>query len=158
MKTKAGKAAFCLIAIVLFMSSGCAGGKSQSQQNQAKPAPVGMRIAVDQTPARQAEKKGKQVKNVTASVAVNSKKDLMVGIKLKTFARFNTLQIVNHLQKSLQKQYPKMKVQVSSDKKIYAEISDAKKKMKQGKLTSSKLKKKMKRIHRFMKDQDPSKQ
>lgn len=158
MMIKTKQAAFCVFGTMILMFSGCSNGQGQSRQGNNKPTPVQMQMPVDQSPSRQVEKIVKQNKNVTQSVAVNSKKDLMVGIKLKTFARFSTLQIVNKLQKSTQKKYPRWKVQVSSDKKIYAEISSLKKKLNQGNLSNKRLNKKMKRIDGFMKDQDPSKQ
>ncbi|HET7657108.1 MAG TPA: YhcN/YlaJ family sporulation lipoprotein [Bacillales bacterium] len=157
MKTSKG-IAFLLIGTALLTGSGCAGGQGQSGLGNSKPVPVRMQVPVDQTPSRQVENKVIKRKDVTKVIAVNSKKDLMVGLKLKTMARFSTLQIVKGVQKKLQKQYPKVKVQVSSDQKIYSEISDLKMKLSQGKITMGMLDQKMERIDRFMKEQDPSKQ
>lgn len=161
MKTNIIKVVLALAAV----SAGCAGcasGQNQSQNQNAQQnvnyVPPKSGSPIDQSPANQVKKRVIQRNEVTEVHAANSKKDLMVAVKLKTFQRFNSQQIVKKIAKNLQKDYPKQKVQVSSDKKIFAEVADLENKLKKNKIGPQQLEKKMKRIDRFMKDQDPSKQ
>ena len=152
------------LAVVSAGCAGCSSGQNQSQNQNASPqqnvniVPTKWGSPIDQSIANEAKKRVIRRKEVTEVHAANSKKDLMVAVKLKTFQRFNSQQIVKKIAKSLQKDYPKRKVQVSSDKKIFAEVADLENKLKKDEVSPKQLEKKMKRINRFMKDPDPSKQ
>lgn len=147
-----------MLGAVAFVCSACGSTSSKTPGKNANIVPTKWEKPISQSPARQAEHIIKKKKGVTEVHAVNSKKDLMVAMKLKTFYRLSSQQMVDKFQKSLEKRFPDLKVQVSSDRKIFMEISSLQKQLKQGKVGSQGLDSKMKRIDKFMKEQDPSKQ
>lgn len=150
-----------VLGIGVILCMGC-GGKQDNQNaspgKDIKVIPAKWEHEVNQSLSDQVKPYVQKQKGVTEVHAVNSKKELMVAVKLKTLQRFNALQIVQGIEKKLQKQYPKVKVQVSSDRKIYTEVSDLENQLDEGKVRPKTLEKKIKRIDQFMKDQDPSKE
>lgn len=148
-----------VVLIFFIIAAGC-----NQQEDQGKhSSPDNLNIvqtkrdaAIDQTVANRAKRQVIQRDEVTEVHAVNSKKDLLVAVKLKTLATFNAQQLAEEITKQLEKQYPKHHIQVSSDKKIFNEVVELENQLSQGKAHRKTLEKKMKRIDSFMKQQDPA--
>ncbi|HET7626764.1 MAG TPA: YhcN/YlaJ family sporulation lipoprotein [Bacillales bacterium] len=127
-------------------------GKSQArlqqmQENRHAEQPV------DQSKSERVRKQIMDRDAVTEVHAVNSKTQLMVAIQLKTMQQFNAQQIVEQVKKSIAHRYPNMKVEVSSDKKVYMEVSELEANLQTHEVSQKQFDKKLKRIARFMKEQ-----
>lgn len=146
-----------LAGIMLLFAAGCAGGQQHSEGNsqsrQQSPTQVHYKQTPDQTPAKKAVQQVKQHKQVTEVHAINSKKQLLVAVKLKTFASFSVKQITKKISKKLQKQNLRRKVQVSSDMKIYQQVTQAENQLRNGNISQRAFEKKVKKIVGFYKNQ-----
>ncbi|HEX6923054.1 MAG TPA: YhcN/YlaJ family sporulation lipoprotein [Bacillales bacterium] len=142
-----------IIGTAFFLLAGCASQQNQSSEKDVNFVPAKWETQDGQTVAEQVEGQVAKRKGIKDVQAIPSKKELLVAIRLKTFDRFNSQQIVKKIEKKLQKQYPKRKVQVSSDKKVYMEIAELESKIRQGEIDAKERKNKMKRIHKFLKEQ-----
>lgn len=99
-----------LVVIVLVMLTGCSGN--------------GIRIHNDSSEdARKAEEVFMKDQRLTSVVTVFHDKDLLTGVSLKTFSRFNKEKIEKGLKKKLEKLYPELDVTVSADSKIWMETN-----------------------------------
>lgn len=157
MKTIAIKLMLVLGTTVLACSA-CGSAPSKTPGKNMNVVPTKWEKPINQSVAHKAESILKKQKGVTEVRAVNTKKELMVAMKLKTFYRLSTQQMGKKFEKMLKKRFPGMQVQVSSDSKIFSEITDLEKQLKKGNVNEKRLAAHMKRIDKFMKDQDPSKQ
>lgn len=149
-----------VLAAVILISAGCANQQSQPQSQQSgtphsnQATPVKWEEQTDQKPAGQARRYiSEHRKEVTDVHAINSKKELLITVKLKTFANFSAQQITKKIQKHLQKRNPQRKVQVSSDKKIYQQITKTEAQIRQGQIKAKALKERIKKINKFYKEQ-----
>lgn len=149
-----------LLVAVIMIPAGCASNQGQQQSQPPRPShtnnvtPVKWGEQIDQTPAGKAKLYVKNHrKEVTNVHAVNSRKELLVAVKLKTFDRLKAKSITKKIAKHLQKRNPKHKAQVSSDKKIYQQITQTESQLRQGEMKTKTLEKRMKKIDGFFKEQ-----
>lgn len=142
---------------VILVIAGCTNNQNPQQsgsRSQSNPTEVKWEEQIDQTPASEAKKYVEnERKEMTDVHAINSKKELHVAVKFKTFDAFNTQQLTKKVQKHLQKQFPKYKVQVSSDRKIYQQISKVEGAIQSKQINKQTLKKRMEKINQFFKNQ-----
>lgn len=59
--------------------------------------------------------------HVKLAVALLYEKELLAGIRVNTFSRFQKKKIANQIKKKLEKQYPDLSVTVSADSKVLLE-------------------------------------
>ncbi|MDV6376901.1 YhcN/YlaJ family sporulation lipoprotein [Sporosarcina sp. GW1-11] len=59
--------------------------------------------------------------HVKLAVALLHEEDLIVGIRVNTFSRFQKKKIANRIKKELKKEYPDLEVTVSADSKVLLE-------------------------------------
>ncbi|MCT2534350.1 hypothetical protein NC661_09850 [Aquibacillus koreensis] len=83
---------------------------------------------------------------------VNTDKDLLLAIKVTQMEQFNEQDLENEMKKSLEKEYPNVKIDVSSDQKIFIELDELEKKIQENNVSKDKLKKDFKKIQKLMKD------
>ena len=95
-----------------------------------------------------AEEVFKSDKRLTSAVTVFHENDVIAGVTLKTFSRFNKKKIENELKRKLEKLYPDLDITVSADSKIWMETK------KLTKLDSKKKKgKKIKELKSLIKEE-----
>lgn len=71
----------------------------------------------------QAEVLVKEDERIKGAAALFYDDHLIVGIRVKTFSRFNKTKIASELEKSLKDMYPELSVLVSADSKILTETT-----------------------------------
>ena len=73
--------------------------------------------------SKKAEKLFKNDKRVTAAATVLHEDDVITGVSLTSFSRFNKGKIERELKKEMEKLYPEKDVTVSADSKIWIETN-----------------------------------
>ena len=73
--------------------------------------------------SEKAEELFKNDKRVTAAATVLHEDDVITGVSLTTFSRFNKGKIEKELKKEMEKLYPEKDVTVSADSKIWMETN-----------------------------------
>ncbi len=100
----------CLVIFALAILAGCSAN--------------GIRIHNDSTEdVAKAEEVFVNDKRLTSAATVFHENDLITGVTLKTFSRFNKGKIEKELKKKLKKLYPELDVTVSADMKIWLETN-----------------------------------
>ena len=85
---------------------------------------------------------------LVSAVAVFNEKNIVSGVTVKTFSRFNKKKIEKDIKKSLEEDYPEFDVTVSADGKI---IQETKKLLKQE--DKEKLAKKIKKVKSLLEEE-----
>src|SRR5699024_4904445 len=84
--------------------------------------------------------------NVTHVYAVNTKDTLVIAIKVRHMKRFRLQKIKQKLTKKMKKEFPKMDVYLSTDKKIVIELEKLEKKLKKTSISKKDFKKQIQNI------------
>ncbi|MET3575679.1 hypothetical protein ACFFIY_08185 [Bhargavaea ullalensis] len=82
-------------------------------------------IRVAGEPEQEDERRAEQVLHgedrISSAIAVFVEEDLLIGVDVKPFSRFNKTKIEEKLKKKLEKEFPERTVTLSGDRKIYWE-------------------------------------
>ncbi|WP_153731984.1 putative periplasmic lipoprotein [Sporosarcina obsidiansis] len=70
--------------------------------------------------------------HVKLAIALLHEKDLIAGIRVNTFSRFQKKKIANELKEKLEKEYPELNITVSADSKVLLETQKLINKGKEG--------------------------
>ncbi|HLS10307.1 YhcN/YlaJ family sporulation lipoprotein [Lentibacillus sp.] len=108
--------------------------------------------SIDQSIANQAKKSISQRNAITAVNAVNTNKKLIVAFEIEHNKRFQLADINKEIQTKMEKEFPKMTVEVSSDKRLVLEIEKLEEKIDNQDVTKKKLKKEVDRLIKLSKD------
>ncbi|MDY0408035.1 hypothetical protein ACFFIS_12240 [Virgibacillus soli] len=96
----------------------------------------------------------KQHADVTSVKAANGKKDIIVAIRVPHAKRFDLVGIRKDLKNKIKNQlHDDKNVVISTDEKIYLEVSDLQDKMNNNELTKKQIEKEVKRIIALSKEQ-----
>lgn len=146
---------FLLFLTVIVIGSGCNGNQQQlgdnnkdlsiSQVHTSKP--------ISQFVANEAKENVITKEEISDVKAVNTDKELLVGIKVDNFDRFRLKKIEKKVTSDLEKMYPHYKVLVSTDQKMYFELDKLEQKLQKGNTNMKKLEKEIKKIKSLMKEQ-----
>jgi hypothetical protein len=93
---------------------------------------------VDQAPSKKAVDIVKDREETTEVKAVNSINELYVAFNVETLERFQLDKIEAEVKKQLEKEFPNMKVEVSTDSKVFQEIEAVERKLKDNKVNGMK--------------------
>ena len=140
---------FLLSALIL--SAGCAAQDSPSRKPQPEAAQGMTEVRISPELAEKVKETAKTVKGVEDSTAVAINDEISVGIKVKGFNRFRLKPIgeeANQKIKELNKGY---KIRVTSDKKLFAQLQQIERQIKDQKAQSqAELQKRLKKINKDM--------
>ncbi|QKY68879.1 hypothetical protein [Lentibacillus sp. CBA3610] len=108
--------------------------------------------SIDQRASNQAKESISQHEAVTAVNAANTDEKMIIAFEIKHHKRFQLANITEDFQKKMDKEFPNLNVDVSSDKKLVLEISDLEEKIGKQDISKKKLKKEVDRLIELMKD------
>src|SRR5690625_1778042 len=109
---------------------------------------------LDQHISNQAKDSMRKYAEVTAAKAVNTDEKMLMAIEVEHNERFNLTSIQKQLQKEIEEQFPHIKVEFSTDKKIILELDKLEKKIqKDNTYSQKKLKKEMDKLINQSKEQ-----
>src|SRR5699024_2466782 len=101
---------------------------------------------VDQQSPNQAKHLLNKYAEIKSVRAVNLDKQLLVGVQLKHHDRFNKNDIEKKINKDINKNFPELKVTLSTDEKIQLEIKKLEQALQERKLSKKELADKIKKI------------
>ena len=116
-----------LLFVLIF--AGCSNEPGSGINSQKTLQADDQKLLVDQETAAKAEEEIKNIEEVTDVVAVNDKKLLLLGFKVKQFDKFRTKQIEKKVKERLSKSFPDYEITASSDLKIFIETTKIKNKL-----------------------------
>ncbi|SFD46589.1 Sporulation lipoprotein YhcN/YlaJ (Spore_YhcN_YlaJ) [Lentibacillus persicus] len=108
--------------------------------------------SLDQSSANQAKEKLKKYEDITKIHAVSHSKKLLVAFEIKHHKRFQLAELNKKVQKKLDKEFPDLKVEVSTDKKLVLELKTLEEKIENQDISAKKLKKEVNRLIKLKKD------
>jgi len=101
--------------------------------------------------SKQAEQTAKKIKAIDDAIAVVLDKDISMAVKVTGFDRFKLRSIKKELHEEIKKQVDKQyTIHITTDKKIYKELSTLQSKLKAGSITPEEQKKKFEKINKDM--------
>ncbi|HLR80369.1 MAG TPA: YhcN/YlaJ family sporulation lipoprotein [Bacillota bacterium] len=109
--------------------------------------------SIDQHISNQVKEKLATNEDISHVKAVNSQKHIAIAFEVPHLKRFQLQKIKKQVKNDIKKQFPNMKVEVSTDQKIVLELERLEKKLQTQSLSDKKLKKELKRIIELMKEQ-----
>ncbi|HEX6595190.1 MAG TPA: hypothetical protein VF095_11530 [Bacillota bacterium] len=144
---------FILASVLLF---GCTTNSQvvpNDHGNDTQFTTISTNQATDQKISNQAKEKLSADENIIHVKAANSKKHLALAFEVPHLKRFQLQKIKKQVKDDLKREFPKMKVEVSTDQKIILELERLEEQLQTDSLSEKKLNKEMKRIIGLMKEQ-----
>ncbi|API93718.1 hypothetical protein J32TS6_08220 [Virgibacillus pantothenticus] len=147
-----------IIAIFSFVLVGCGANNTldpadKQEKGQINLSKVSTKQPINQAPANRAKDMLSEHSEITAIYAVNTDKQLLATIEIEHMQRFKLQKMKKQLTKKLQKAFPDLKVELSADKKIIMEMEKLEKNLEEKQYSKKELKKEVKRIIDFSKEQ-----
>ena len=109
--------------------------------------------SIEQHPSNKAKDKLSKHDEITSINAVNTDKDIIITIEVHHLKRFQLNKTKEKTIKEMEKEFPKMKVLVSTDKKIIIEIEQLEQDIYSDSISQKELAKKVKKLKKLAKDQ-----
>ncbi|MCY7779730.1 YhcN/YlaJ family sporulation lipoprotein [Bacillus haynesii] len=106
----------------------------------------------DQTVANKAKDKLLKREEVTEVRGANSDQDLVLAVQVEQFDRFRLKDIEKQSKEMLKKDFTGYSIEVSTDQKIFWELDKLEKQLENKKISEKKLKKKLTKIKKLMKE------
>jgi hypothetical protein len=152
-KLKIGYIGLFMLAII-GLSSGCAGNQNQftNSIDDAKIVKVNTSKPIDQSVANQAKEIVIKEKEISGVKAVNTDQELLLAVKVDNFDRFQLKSIENKVKSELEKEYPDLKIIISTDSKMYLELEQLEQKLQKDNTQKKTLKKEFDKIKSLMKE------
>lgn len=136
---------------LLLLSAGCAAQDSPSRQPQPEAAQGTTEVRISPELAEKARETAKTVKGVEDSTAVAINHEISVGIKVKGFDRFRLKPIREEVHQKIKELNKDYTIQVTSDKKLFAQLQQIERQIKDQKAQSpAELQKRLKKINKDM--------
>lgn len=126
--------------------------ESQKDQSSTQPTQISTSSLPDQSPSIQSRKSLRKTDEIADVYAVNNNKQLLVALKVHQLDRFKLAKLRKELTAKLKKQFPKMKTELSTDKKLLIELDELEDKIKSRNITKKKLEKEIKHLKKLMKE------
>src|SRR5699024_3162362 len=124
--------------------------KDSSSPNDVDMTKLSTKQSINQDISNHTKDRLKKYDEIKSIVAVNTKKKLVVGVRVQHRSRFHLKSLRKKWKSKMEKAYPKMDVKVTTDKKIIWELGDLEKKLKETSISKKKLQKELKRIIKLM--------
>lgn len=138
---------FIAFFLILFFVTGC----NMTGQGEDRPLYIGANKSYDQTKADEAKQIVLSMEEVVAVKGATMDDDIFIAVNVKQFDRFFLDEIRKQAHDKIKKRYPKTKVHVSTDKKVFLELEKLEQDIYHNKLTEKEMKKRWKKIEDFMK-------
>lgn len=139
---------------LLSLLVGCGADTTEdNQQQNTELTKISTTNEISQQPSNQAKEILQQDKDITAVHAVNTSKQILIGIEIKHHKRFRLAQIRKEKTKEMKNEFPDMKVELSTDKKIILELRSLEDSLQEGSVSEKKLEKELKAIIELSKEQ-----
>ncbi|MFD2628206.1 hypothetical protein [Oceanobacillus kapialis] len=103
--------------------------------------------------ANRAKESLRKYPEITAVKAANTSKQLIVAIQVEQGKRFNLAGIRKQLKKEMNEKFPKLKVEVTTDKKIVIELEKLEEKLESKEMSKKSVEKRVKEIIELSKEQ-----
>lgn len=144
-----------LIFTVIGFGSGCNSTQNQlvEDNDHLSISQVHTKKPINQSVANHTKEVIVMKEGISDVKAVNTDKDLLVGIKVDNFDRFQLKKIKKDVQSDIDKMYPNHQVTVSTDQKMYWELDKLEQRLKKDNTTMKNLKKDINKIKSLMKEQ-----
>lgn len=137
--------------IILLLLNGCSNSdEAKEGMNFTK---LSMNESTDQQISNEVKEKLIEKEEITAVYAVNTIELLLVSFEVAHMHRFNLSSLKKEIKKELEKEYPKLEMTISTDKKIALELRDLESKLQSGSMTEGKLNKKLKEIQKLSEEE-----
>lgn len=126
--------------------------ESQKDQSNTEPSQISNPSLPDQSPAKQAIKTVKKYDEIKNVHAINTKNKLLVALEVNQMDRLKLADLRKKTSAKLKKQFPDLKTELSTDKKLIIEIGKLENKIKQNNITNQTLKKEVTHLIKLMKE------
>nr|WP_326172753.1 YhcN/YlaJ family sporulation lipoprotein [Bacillus haynesii] len=148
---------FLITVFLLFITTitnGCQNATENNNQNkQMAVRHVNVQNEkADQTVANKAKDKLLKREEVTEVRGANSDQDLVLAVQVEQFDRFRLKDIEKQSKEMLKKDFTGYSIEVSTDQKIFWELDKLEKQLENKKISEKKLKKKLTKIKKLMKE------
>lgn len=151
------KSLMAIIVVLLIMLASCKNepttDTSTEERQQVELTKISTDQNIDQEPSNQAKEKLRNYEEITEVKAVNTKKDMLIAFDIEHHERFSLDQFEKELKKDMKKEFPDIKVHVSTDQKIILEVERLEEKLLKNDLSDKKLKKELKDIIKLSQEQ-----
>ncbi|WP_078548016.1 YhcN/YlaJ family sporulation lipoprotein [Litchfieldia alkalitelluris] len=142
-----------MVIILSVLLPGCANQQRSEGENNMEAYQINS-LTKDQKESKRAEQKLLALDEVVEVVAVNNDDQLLIGYKLKQFAKLRTKQVEAKINKQLKKEFPNHETNASSDLKIFIETEKIKSNLEKNKISDNKkLDSQMKKIIKLSNEQ-----
>ncbi|MDL4842178.1 hypothetical protein [Aquibacillus rhizosphaerae] len=144
------------ILLVIIVLSGCNSEddnrivRKDSDENITK---INKQTHIEQAITNKAKEIIQSKSEVTGVRGVNTNKDLLLAIEVTQIEQFNEQNLEDEVAKSLEKNYPDLTIEVSSDKKIFIELNELELKIQEDKVNKKELEDQFNKIKKLMNEQ-----
>lgn len=126
--------------------------ESQKDPSTTEPTKISTSSIPDQSPSEQAKKTLRKFDEITNVHAINNNKKLLVALEVNQMDRFKLTKLRKKASAKLKKQFPDVKTELSTDKKLIIEVNKLEEEVKQKNITKQTLKKEIKHLIKLMKE------
>jgi len=125
----------------------------KTTNNRVELTKISTKQPIDQQASNQAKEMIRQYDAITSVKAINSSHYLVVAFVIEHLKRFKLERFRKNIQKHLEKQFPHLKVIVSTDQKIILELDQLENKIETTNISKKQLEEFVKKIIRLSKEQ-----
>ncbi|MFC2947412.1 hypothetical protein [Virgibacillus sediminis] len=143
-----------ILCSILWFAHGCTADDEQgSTKDSVDMTLISSKKAIDQSPSNQAKQKLSKHQEVTSVKAVNTSKHMLIGMEIEHMKRFRLAQFRKDRTKEMEKAFPNMKVEFSTDQKILLEMERIEQGLEEGKYSEKELGKELDKLIKLSKEQ-----
>jgi len=139
-----------IFTLSFFIVTGCSSEQPKYESNQI--TNISNSKSKNQQHANEAKQFLSEYDEVSRIHAVNHDKDLLIAVDINHEDRFQLDKLEKTLHKKVKKQFKNLNVALSTDQKLLIEVEKLEHELEDGKISDKKLTKKMKKLHKLMKE------
>ncbi|WP_174613736.1 hypothetical protein [Virgibacillus ihumii] len=141
------------IGLILFLTGCSAADNSTTREDGINLSYITSNHNIDQRASNKAKEMLSKHDPITSINAVNTSKKLLIAIEVQHRHRFRLTKIRKDLQKEMKKAFSDHKVELSTDKKIFIELTRLEKAIDSNNISKKKLKKEINHLIELMHEQ-----
>lgn len=144
----------CFTAVLLLGGCGVdsSNNTSENHHNDVEFTKISTKT-INQSDSNHAKELLSKKDSVISVQAINTAKKLLITIEIPHHERLQLAKIRQDLHKEMKKEFPNLKVELSTDKKIIIELEELENKIKKNNISNKKLEKELDRIIKLSKEQ-----